>query len=365
MRKLGNKAEITFNQKRNYYFDILKIFSIMAVVLIHSSSKSVENATEFSNPDFFFAVLYNAVSRFGVPVFAMVSGALMLSESKTIETKDIYKKYVKNIVLVFLFWSALYTYVFKWNIPVSKGQEVKFEKLILYFFEGHYHMWYLYMLIGLYIATPILRQFVKKDNVKSVKYFLTVGFIVQGIVPFVLQLHKDLFEVDLYGVYNDLSFNTFLGYSFYYVLGWYLHNVELTKKQRQTLYILGVAGLIFTVIFTYLMSNDMGKTYMLAYRNFFFNNVLFSSAVFVFIKSKFSKVQFSEKKAKVLSTLSSLTFGVFIIHPFFIEVFRTELPENMAESFKILMFWLIVLTITFALCFVISKIPVLKKLIRS
>ena len=361
---MENKICHSPGKGRNICFDILKIISVMAVVLIHSSSKAVEDATVFACADFFFANVFNAVSRFGVPVFVMISGSLMLNENKQLPIKLIYSKYIKSIAYIFLFWSALFTIVFALIVPTNKGWTVHFDKVITYFLQGHYHLWYLLMLVGLYVSTPILRQFVKKDNRKLVIYFLKVGFVTQGVVPFILQLLKNFADVNLTGIPDLFSLDTFLGFAFYYVLGWYLSNFPLKEKTQKAIYILGVLSIIFSIVFTYIVSVKQNEAYIITYRNFYFNNILYSSAVFLFFKKRFNEKRFTENKSRIITKLSTLTFGVYIIHPFIIEVLRTSFGKITPQPLSILLMWLTVTVLTALLCFVLSKIPGVKKVIK-
>ena len=361
---MSNKKDSSLTKSRNYGFDILKILSVLAVVLLHSSSKFVEDATVFESSDFFMANTFNAVCRFAVPVFVMISGALMLEESKELPTKLIYSKYIKTIVHIFLFWSLLYTIEFAYIVPLNKGYTIHFDKVVLYFVQGHYHLWYLFMIIGLYISTPILRQFIRRDNEKTVLYFLKVGFIVQGIIPFIVQLIKTFDDKSLSETVELFSLDIFLGFSFYYVLGWYLHNFTLKKKTQNIIYILGAISVVFSVLFTYFMSINQGKPYFITYRNFYFNNVLYSAAIFLLFKQLFQNKRFSEKSGKIIRNLSALTFGVYIIHPFFIEAVRTTFSSMENQTLGIILMWLSAAAISTAVCFVLSKIPGVRKVIK-
>ena len=257
---------------RNYSFDIMKIIAVLAVVLIHSSSKAVEDATTFACTDYFLANTFNALSRFAVPVFVMITGALILDENKKITTDLLYSKYIRSLIPVFLFWSALFTYVFAYVEPLKKGHAILFDNVVTYFISGHYHLWYLFMLTGLYITTPIFRMFVKKENKSIVLYFLKVGFIVQGVVPFILQLLKTFDGTNLTETLDLFNFDVFLGFGFYFVAGWYLNNFKLKAKTLKAIYILSVASVIFSILFTYFASVNLDKPYIITYRNFYFNN---------------------------------------------------------------------------------------------
>ena len=142
----NNHKNTHFRDSRIYYFDILRIISSFAVVLIHVSARY--NRFDINSHNWKISFYYNGMSRFAVPLFFMMSGALFLN--KNIPLKKIFNKYIKNIIIHLLFWSFIYSIyildISKKNIP----------KIIIKLFSGNYHFWYLYTTIELYICVPFL-----------------------------------------------------------------------------------------------------------------------------------------------------------------------------------------------------------------
>lgn len=116
---------------------------------------------------------YDSISRWGVPILVMISGSLFLSRDISLER--LYKKNILKLVIVFIIWSLCYSSIF--NIIVSYS----LKNFISAFIKGHYHLWFLYMIIGLYMITPFLRKIIEDE--RMTRYFLLLAFVFSVIIP--------------------------------------------------------------------------------------------------------------------------------------------------------------------------------------
>ena len=167
-------------EQRINFLDYLRVFAIFFVIMIHVSA---QNWYKIDVNDFFWQTFnfYDSISRWSVPVFVMISGALFLN--KDIIISQIYKKYILRLMISFLVWSAFYCFL---------GNRSLSLKNIL---NGEYHMWFIFMIIGLYMLSPIIREIVK--NKKIMKYFLLLAFIFTFFIPFVNQIIHDILFWDI------------------------------------------------------------------------------------------------------------------------------------------------------------------------
>jgi surface polysaccharide O-acyltransferase-like enzyme len=163
-----------------YYFYILRIISSFAVVLIHISAEYYYECKIQSN-DFKISIFYNGLSRFCIPIFFMISGALFLG--RDLSFRKIYSKNIKRILIHLISWSFIYSIS---NLQLSKKN---IKQIIFKFFSGHYHLWFLYSIIGLYILVPFLREITKKD--KLLKHFILLSIIFYFLFPNFNTLIKD------------------------------------------------------------------------------------------------------------------------------------------------------------------------------
>ena len=182
--------------------DIIRIIAICAVVMIHASALCVTQNSP-SSLSFIIGNLFDSISRLGVPLFFMISGALMLNESKKISFEKIIKRYVLNILLLLFFWSFLYAVLARLLIPLLQGEEISISDFFKSVISGHYHLWFLFAIIGLYLVTPILRTFVKRENKKYVEWFIFLGVVFNffsNLISCLFTYSDKIFWEILYGV---------------------------------------------------------------------------------------------------------------------------------------------------------------------
>jgi surface polysaccharide O-acyltransferase-like enzyme len=159
----------------------------------------------------------------------MLSGALLLQPSKVEEPLRVFfKKRFSRVALPFLFWGAAY---FAWRFFVN-GELLTLDSIGQGLIWGPYfHFWFLYMLIGLYLITPLLRVLVAHADWKLLRYFLLLWLLGTSAVP-------------LLGIFGVTSFNNnfFLltGYIGYFILGLYLLKVQLRPSILYTALAFGV-----------------------------------------------------------------------------------------------------------------------------
>lgn len=157
--------------------DIARIVAVLAIVMIHCSASFVIYYKKGTS-EFIFGNLFDSIARMGVPLFLMISGSLFLDENKEITLKSIIAKNVKSLVIITIVWAIIYSGVYNIIFPLILGGTVSIKNIIVGIVNGHYHMWYLYMIIGLYVITPFLKKFSCKENKKLVLFFIIISFVV-------------------------------------------------------------------------------------------------------------------------------------------------------------------------------------------
>lgn len=168
---------------RDYSYDLLRIISAIAVIMIHVSATwvigAIKDVSQFgltvdqlSQP--MASNLYNSISRFAVPCFIMLSGAFILDNDKNENYRQFYSKSFKKIGVPTIIFSILYII---YQIPLCfVGEDQGVLPLVKEIVKGSpmYHMWYLYMLIGVYAMVPIVLRFKKSITEEQ---FFKVAFI--------------------------------------------------------------------------------------------------------------------------------------------------------------------------------------------
>ena len=221
----------TEEKNRIIYLDLLRIFAIISVVLFHVI-KHNWNVLDVNSNDWFIYNIFYPILKWNVPIFVMISGALFLNKKQDI--KILYKKNILRILSIFIIWSliyAIYTFINDGNL----------NEAVQTFFKGYYHLWFLYLIIGLYILVPILRKIIENENIT--KYFLILSGIFTFIVPMIITVIK-IISINAgetaQSIVDNLNINMFIGYTFYFVLGYYLNNIKINKKTIRYVSIVGI-----------------------------------------------------------------------------------------------------------------------------
>ena len=345
-------------EQRIVYFDFLRIFAIFAVVMIHVTASNWANTNVHHLP---WQVInfYNSSVRWGSALFVMISGALFLGKEQSL--KKLYTKNILRIVIIFLFWSAFYAITNR----VVFGKSHSLEKMIINTFKGHYQMWFLFMIVGMYMAVPFINKIVADKKIAW--YFVILSFVVSCLIPqikFLVGIRSQTIATVIDdGIFN-MNLFTVEGHIGYFVLGYLLHNCQLTRKHRITIYCLGILGWLVTVLGSAIYSTASGVAMGNFQGNMTPNVFFFTSAIFVFAKTHLNKPISNQRGQKLLSHLAKCTFGVFLLHPFFISVctkFLGIYPVSFHPIVSVPVLTLAVFAISLAVSMVLNWIPWVKK----
>lgn len=345
-------------------FDIIRIVAILMVVLIHASAPFVVGNLPPS-VDFIWGNLFDGISRAAVPLFVMLSGALMLNEKKQI-TKTKMIQYIKNILFLLIFWVLFYAVSFEVVIPLVHGKTIALKTLFIKTVIGHYHLWFLYLILGIYLLTPLLRLFVKKENSQYVLYFIGLSLLFHFSIPvFNFATNQVLGGGDQFISFMDRMNMGFVDpFLSYYLLGWYISNHEIAKRHRIVIYVLGLMGVLITILGCYCFTKEGIRVDSIFANSTSFHIFFYTAAIFLFIYTFFKN-----KKIKnlfwhhLIIQLSSLSFGVYVIHAVVLNgVFHNFFKDKSASLIPIM--WMIVVILSYVIVFALSKIPYVKKLFK-
>lgn len=305
-------------KSREYVFDLLRVIAICAVVLIHTTAIYWYDM-EVTDYKWMILNILDMFAHYAVPIFFMISGRFFLDPEKSISYRKLYLKYILRLVTAFIFWSAFYTLFNIYNMILANQNPLSDVKwLIIEFFKGEYHMWFIYVMIGLYIIVPLLRK-ITADK-KTTEYFLLLFLFFQVFLANAAYLPK--VGVIIRNALDSTVFTMTMGYSGYFVLGYYLWRFQFSKKKEFALYFLGVIGIAVTCIGGTVYSILL-QTPNEDFSGYFNPNmVLGCIAIYLFfIRSKRLSNLNKLKNITLLEKLSGYSFGIYLIHPVVIWIF--------------------------------------------
>ena len=335
--------------RRVIYFDVLRIVAIFVVVAVHLSAMHWADVDVNSRAWFAFN-LYCTAGKWSVPIFVMISGALFLGREVSISA--ILKKNVARIAAVFLFWSGCYALVdliFR-HAPLS----VVLSQLI----TGHYHLWFLYMIVGLYLLIPLLRPIVQNETL--MRYFLLLAFLFTFLLP-QLALFTSFVSHEASTVIRTVIMYSYcffpLGFTIYFVGGYYL-----SRREEIVLYCVGIAALLFSIIAPAVLSRAQGAPNATFYNYNDLNVLCTSVPIFVFAKQHLNFPRMGEKAYALLRKLSKYSFGVYLVHPMVIELLQHFGIDTFSCNafFSVLLLAIFVFAVSMLISALLNVIPFIK-----
>ena len=343
--------------KRQIHFDILRITATAAVMILHISGQHLRQSG-FTSAEWHFFNFYNSIVRWAVPIFTMISGALFLSRNDCIE--KLFKKNIFRIFTAFCFWSLVYA-IFAYFTGTSLVLSVK------RFFTGNFHLWFLFMIAGLYMMVPFLKKIAEHDRL--MKYFFVLAIIFNFFLPqlqTVLSLSFTEAGNILRAILSSAHINFVLGYTFYFLLGYYLNSIHINQKEFSVIKIVGIIGFLYTILMSEITAKSCGQPSTIFYDNFTLNVLLESVFVFLLFKKHFQHITFSKKTSHILFQLSAYSFGAYLIHAMIIDLLDLCFHLNTLTFYPALstpIIFIIVFLLSFAISALLNKLPFLKKYI--
>ncbi len=297
-------------EQRQLYLDLLRVASVFAVIVLHIASPIILAFPNVPKSHWITANIFESITRFCVPVLFMISGALTLSDTRNFQFSYLVFKRILRILIPFLIWSVIYTYF----LLDLQGKTSDFNLLNAIYAithkPAHYHLWFLYTLLGLYLLIPLLGVFVNYADDSKIQYFLILWFIIGVCNPFFNTLFK--YHLPIFSLPNNYE-EVWL-HSGYFVLGFYLSR-KSTDYETWKLIALITIGIAITAWMTNYFSQSQGKASHLFYMYTSPNVLLTSIGVFMIAKKLTPKLKALNYKAQqLLILMSEISFGIYLMH---------------------------------------------------
>ncbi len=344
------------NNIRIWYWDVLRIAAMVFLVIRHSSTATFE-FVETLSINWWVCNIYGSLSAWMVPVFMMISGASFLDPNRNITIGRLYKRNILRMFIYFAFWSLFYAV---YNIISGQGGKISFAEML---FTGHFHLWFLPMIMGMYMLTPLLRSV--SDNKKYVLY-ITIASCIFGVLIPTLQDVGFFIDNSLITGLNNFGFVS--AYVCFFFTGYFLHITEIPKALRLFIYSVAIIATVLIFFGTFLLTLKDGVHNEDIQSDNNFLTFVQGIAIFVFTKYYFANRKNRELKETTKSyvlNMSGLTFGVYMIHVVLLALLDKFgfSPVVYPAVYMIPMLIGFVLPLSFLLSMLIKKIPFIGKYI--
>jgi surface polysaccharide O-acyltransferase-like enzyme len=353
VQNITSTRTVYYYESRVLWINNARILACFVVVLLHVSAGVVTGIQNTDSAYWWIGNVFDSLSRWCIPVFVMISGMLLLDNAKDEPLRVFYRKRLSRILVPLLFWTLFYLLFRYFGEPLVHGKPVSILTLAGSVLNGvpYAHLWYLYMLVGLYLLVPFLRK-IAWHSTRNELLFLCSALFALSILGEVFISYY--FNIDLPATFK------FIFYLPYFLAGYLISRTTFNPSALilGMVFILSVA--LTSVGYHYSLRPD-GTSNGYFYQNLSITVAPMSISI-MFLLKRFRvpiiSPAFSDK-------LALLSLGVYLIHPFFLELLnffglaaKSFNPLSAIPSIAILIFILASIA-----SLLISKITLVNKII--
>lgn len=351
MENTNNENFLTNSPKRYVYIDALRLLAIFCVIFNHSGTSGYFLYTTTDNPVLqAISIFISSYVKIGVPLFFMISGALLLKKNESYLA--VMKRILRFVAILFIFCALRYLYDMHLN-----GTEFDFIEMLRKTTTGQMFTsyWFLYSYIGFLIMTPILRRMATALQDSDYIYLVAIYLFTWGILGILART-----------LIGQMSFSIGLAADtiVYPLLGYFLANrLPQTWNSKKTLIglqICGVFGLLLNVgvvMWDYYVFKGWTEAGMSLFI------MLPAIATFYTAKYAFDRITIPTWLGSIICALGSSTFGVYLLEGYikdffgpYVQIIVRFLPyllENLA-------YMVIITLVGCIITFILKKIPFIK-----
>lgn len=303
-----SNGEEKMKREKNYNLEMLRILACFFVVCIHVSNYYCRGYSEISKGSYLFAVLIDGICRVAVPLFFMISGALLLPEAPD-SKKNIRR--IRRMLVVLVVWSIVYYFWNRWY----RGEGYDFVMILDR--PVKLHLWYLYVLIGIYLILPFLQKMVQNLSEGLLWYFVGLWVAAQGLEFFLSGVDVEIrYPIPVVGAFCYLG---------YFVLGYVLEKYGKTIPLK-TAGCCGIAAVAIgiTVVVTAGISIHSKKHYegFFEYRNML---IAVGAAMLFILAWKKEIPQYSERIKGWIDLISRNSFAIYLSHLLYVDIVKLDM----------------------------------------
>ncbi|MBN1361400.1 MAG: acyltransferase family protein [Sedimentisphaerales bacterium] len=370
------------------YINWLRIIAIYLVVTAHVAIWQAMASETFTFNWWVGGWLFY-LAHVSIPIFVMISGALLLDDSRRESAGQFYRRRMVRVGIPLVVWTCVYLAV-RVFLDAEELSPAGALRLILTG-DPYYHLWFLYMIVGLYVITPPLRTFVRCARRGERLLVIVVGLV----------LANAYFQTDVLIWNNQRSiFTMFVPWIAFYLCGYELRRIDPGKVPSRylVLAVLISAGYLAAFFDVFMeIEGGVGVRYLF---DFFSPPIVFLSiAIFwaaylhdqkakpksvsriSYLVSRIiparrdcfsplasrdtnNEIRDTRYKRRLVEKVSAATLGVYVLHPLILDLMRIAFSEH-ADEGNFLAGVIVVPFVTFVLCYLITsllmKIPILRR----
>jgi len=349
--------------------ELMRILAAFFVIFNHVGEGFFLFAEYDSNTLNFWLYLFLSIfCKFSVPLFFMISGALMLN-SETESYAKLWSKKVLRMVIILVVWSAVYYLPQALKGKEDIGLQVFFRRLYTSYWQNAF--WYIYAYIPFLISVPILQRIAKSLSNKEYVYIIVIVFVFTSLRPTV----EYLLWQGQYSLYKQFNFDWMAAKIFFYpLIGYFLqHRIQdfWDGKKLTALWVINILFIMIGSYLTYYKAQITGELSEGTSQTFHNTFVLINSAtVFVTCQFLIKHVKFGKIIDSIILSLGEATFGIYLMHKLIMKLFEklnvlTRIYETLQinDMLSAILYCTIIFAVGYCLTIICKKIPLIKQLV--
>lgn len=357
---------------RVLWVDIIRAVSAFGVIFTHVTmiivnywdKKPLIRGDEIEQIWWTTGVFYAFLARSALGLFFMISGYLLLPTLA--DTFIFLKKRLWKLLVPLAFWGTFY-YFWRGQVPEDTVKALKFIGSSLLAGNVEFHLWFLYTFIGIYLFVPILSIFIKNAKESDIWYYAAIWFLVGPIFTQIFWRSGNYIALAQLGYFS--------GYTGFFLLG-----TLLGRRQFDWKWILTAWALLplWAAAETFAMHSEVRATKFMDDQWFEVLTIhvsLYTALMFVALKGLGQRVQarLAERSRvpAVWEAMSRASLGVILVHIFILDIMYKGVggihlaPYDFHPALSVPLVSIVCYVISFALVYVIQRIPLVKHIVAS
>lgn len=357
---------------RKIYFEFMRIIACALVIFNHINGYKLYTISSGGMQIFYMSL--TMITRINVPIFFMISGALLLKKDE--DVISVFRKRVSKIALLLLIFQG----VAYFTQPISKINAKTGDSTIMGDFfrtllkgslSDTVAYWYLYAYLGFLCVLPMMQRIAKGFTKQEFYVILSIHFLISSFLPILNVILKKfgMLPYDISDKFN-VPFATVKAL-FYTLIGYYLeHEIDIEKIKKKHVILLIFGGLLGIGLSNYCTLNEARIKGSCTQNYVQLFDYLLAIVVFILIKALFVNVLYKKDRKlfnKIICYIGSLTLGIYLIDPILRRTYYSDfkvIMEPIAPTIIVSLGWILFSMIVGGLITaILKKVPGIKKLI--
>lgn len=340
---------------RIFYLDFIRVISIFLVMFIHVSA--IDTTLNIGTGQWQIIKILNYFAHISVPLFFMISGALLLTSRKTSSLSYTWSHRIPRIMIPFLIWSIIYPFAASISTNSFSLNDIFITIRNILNHPTSPILWFMYPLIGVYILSPIIKTFIKSANMQMLIYTVFIWLITCSIIPSIAVLLPKNYQ-QILTLSPVASFLLVGGFPGYFVLGYLLTKLKPEKINNLILMfvflITGLTGSFVSQVIPNVFDSNNG---------YYVTSIwipIMSTTAFILLRKLGNKIT-NLSVIKFFEFLSPLVFGIYLFHDLVIINVEPLLMRTITIHGVIatLMRYFIVAVLSIGIIWILNLIPVI------